>query len=66
MTEELDRTRRRCAICNRTDLPAYSFVHGMPACCFSCLSALAAREVQRLRSAEVEEFRAELSAGRRV
>jgi hypothetical protein len=49
MTEELDRTKRRCAICGRADLPAYSFVAGMPACCFGCLSALAAREVQRLQ-----------------
>jgi hypothetical protein len=49
MTEELDRTKRRCAICDRADLPAYSFVQGMSACCFRCLSALAAREVQRLQ-----------------
>jgi hypothetical protein len=44
MTEELDIALRRCAICGRIDLPAYSFVQGMPA----CLSALAAREVQRV------------------
>jgi hypothetical protein len=49
MTEELDRTKRRCAICDRADLPAYSFVQGMSACCFRCLSALAARVVQRLQ-----------------
>jgi hypothetical protein len=47
MTEELDRTKRRCAICDRADLPAYSFVRDLPACCFECLSALAAREMQR-------------------
>jgi hypothetical protein len=49
MIEELDRTKRRCAICGRADLPAYSFVQDLPACCFRCLSALAAREVQRLQ-----------------
>ena len=49
MTEELDRTKRRCAVCDRADLPAYNFVDGMSACCFECLSALAAREVQRLQ-----------------
>jgi hypothetical protein len=49
MTEELDRSKRRCAVCGRADLPAYSFVQSAPACCFECLSALAAREVQRLQ-----------------
>jgi hypothetical protein len=49
MTEELDCAKRRCAICDRADLPAYSFVQGMPACCYRCLSALAAREVSRLQ-----------------
>jgi hypothetical protein len=47
VTEELDRTLRRCAICDRADLPAYSFVDGVAACCFECLTALAAREMQR-------------------
>jgi hypothetical protein len=49
MTEELDCTKRRCAICDRADLPAYSFVRDLSACCYECLSALAAREVQRLQ-----------------
>jgi hypothetical protein len=49
MTEELDIALRRCAICGRADLPAYSFVRDLSACCYECLSALAAREVQRLQ-----------------
>jgi hypothetical protein len=47
MTEELDRTLRRCAICGRRDLPSYAFVAGLSACCFQCLTALAAHELQR-------------------
>jgi hypothetical protein len=47
MTEEIDRTKRRCAICGRCDLPAYAFVAGLSTCCFRCLTALAARELSR-------------------
>jgi hypothetical protein len=49
VTEELDCTKRRCAICGRADLPAYNFVQGVAACCFQCVTALAAREMQRLQ-----------------
>jgi hypothetical protein len=49
MTEVIDRTKRRCAICGRRDLPEYAFVVGLSACCFHCLTALAAHELQRLQ-----------------
>ena len=61
MTEAtLDRTKRRCAICGRADLPAYNFVQDVPACCFRCLTALVAQEAQRLSQttnhSEQDEF----------
>ena len=49
MIEHLDCEARRCVICGRDDLPAYAFVAGLPTCCFECLTALAAREVERLQ-----------------
>jgi hypothetical protein len=49
MTEELDIALRRCAICDRADLPSYAFVAGLSTCCFQCLTALAAHELQRLQ-----------------